>query len=110
MPDDTALIETLFGPLRYERRRRILAYFYESDREAVHLDELVEHLENRPDETRHPDRLAVELHHRSLPSLDEIGLVEYETEARTIRCTENPKVRTVLGFLDDLGDEASGSC
>jgi hypothetical protein len=48
-----------------------------------------------------PDRVAVELHHRHLPKLDDLGVVEYDARSHRVRYRGDESVEALLRFLDD---------
>lgn len=102
MVDDSRTLDTLFGELRHWYRRQILTFFSESERDTANLDELIEHLNARRDETSDPERLGVVLHHEALPALADAGLIEYDAEAHTIRYGENCWLESALDLVDEM--------
>lgn len=104
MSDDSLMLDTLFGELQHWYRRQILAFFDESGRKRADLDELVDHLRAQHDETSDPDRLAVILHHKTLPALTVAGFIEYDPETHTARDRETLHVESALHLMDEMTD------
>jgi hypothetical protein len=83
-------IERLYTALSNRHRRQVVAYIHSADREAFQIDELVAAMGDREaeppesaDEHRHRTRLS--LHHRHLPKLADIGLIDYDHRTGDIR-------------------------
>lgn len=102
MSDGALTLDTLLGELRHRYRRGILTFFGESERDRAHIDELVEHLCIRNDDSSDPERLAVVLHHEVLPALTDAGLIEYDPETNTARYRENSRLERALSLLSEL--------
>ena len=72
----------LFDALAHGRRRRIIAYVADRDRETT-LEAIADHLRNGSGESQ--TRIQVSLHHRHLPKLDDLGVLDYDDRANAVR-------------------------
>lgn len=95
---DTAVDSLLDGISHPWRRSLLLVLLTRSDQ--LFVDECVTHLEQQQsmldDPTPSYDQLARALHHVHLPKLDDLGLVEYDPESRTVVCTAPEQTRQLL--------------
>lgn len=72
----------LFDVLAHHRRRRVVAYVADRNGETT-LDAVAEHL--RDDCGDECERVRVSLHHRHLPKLDDLGVLDYDDSANVVR-------------------------
>lgn len=86
-------LDALIAALSDHYRRTIVAYMANSEQDRFSLDELAwelddeldDHDDNPPDRSPGIEKYAhVALHHRHLPKLDDVGLIEYDAEARLV--------------------------
>lgn len=87
-------LETVFQTLRNQRRRSIL-YHLTTSKHPVPFEELVEIITVEEAETDREDipvkvyeQVALDLHHKQLPKLDQWGIIEYNTEVELITVAE----------------------
>ncbi|WP_335999610.1 DUF7344 domain-containing protein [Halorientalis halophila] len=72
-----------------DQRRRAVVRALATAHSHVSVRELASQLAAMPNAgTRDPDRTVVELHHRTLPKLDGLGIVAYDAEARVVEPRE----------------------
>lgn len=86
-----AEVDAIFTCLAHQRRRRLVAFLSERSGPIV-VEEIVQHLTELdaggPSASRLDDEdveIAVSLLHKHLPKLDEAGVVDVDTETRTVR-------------------------
>lgn len=104
-----SLDETL-GLLSNRERRALLAYLREEGDRTVTFDEVVDHLvaqrSERIGEQTDRDHVARSLHHVHVPKLAEAGVVEYDTQDRTIRYRPDSRLETWLERIRAEDDRA----
>lgn len=96
--DDDAVIEAV----ACDRRRRALDALAESDSELAlsELAERVHRIEADDDANEGARRdVAVSLHHKHLPLLDDIGVVEYDADDRDVALDVDPDAFELDGAL-----------
>lgn len=87
-------VNELVAAVSHHQRREILKILRTSDRPLALADlaiELVRHLEEISDETeakRQAEQRQIELYHRHIPKLVDVGLVEYDPALKTVEATE----------------------
>lgn len=104
-----SLDETL-GLLSNRERRTLLAYLREEGDRTLTFDEVVDHLvaqrSERIGEQTDRDHVARSLHHVHVPKLAEAGVVEYDTQDRTIRYRPDSRLETWLERIRAEDDRA----
>lgn len=77
----------LLWALAKEGNRRVIQLFEQVESEEIHLDEVAEYLAaNSSGKFQNdPQKIKIRLHHTSLPQLTEIGLIEYDPDAKVVR-------------------------
>jgi hypothetical protein len=96
-------VDTVFDLLNEKRRRYALYYLAEQD-QPVPIAEVVDavtEMESNPDQIGSPGdkfkEIEIDLMHNHLPKVDEVEFVEYDSEKKEIRLTDNPtKFDTIL--------------
>lgn len=89
-------------------RRDVLSYLQRTDDDVVELAELVERVQRRDVDraTDEDDAIRIALHHVHLPELADGGLIDYETERKTVRYDRHPgrerKVSLVAELTEDV--------
>ena len=117
-PDSHVTMDEIFSALGHNRRRLALQYFKQYHN-PIDLDDLAERIarwEQTP--TAAPAEVKVEqvrtaLHKTHLPTLDELGFIEYQHESQTITTDETKitaameNAENVIAFLydDSVPDE-----
>ena len=77
----------LLSILSIECDRPVVQYFQNSSDRVAQLEELAEFVAARRDDPgdSDPDRVAIRLHHSSLPKLADAGIVDYDARSHTVR-------------------------
>lgn len=65
-------------------RRRVVLDVLEDRRTEVALDDLSAAVASQEDDVASTKRVGITLHHEHLPMLDDVGLVDYDAEARRV--------------------------
>jgi DNA-binding transcriptional ArsR family regulator len=78
-----------------DERRRAVVRVLDGTEGPVPLQELATEIRRRPDgaQDRDRERIVVDLHHRTLPKLDTLGIVDYDSENNVV------EPRSALGDL-----------
>ena len=93
-------LDTLLQTLTVQRRRYILYYFInELDTDTAQFEALKDYLGTQPTDLDDPQRISIALHHKSLPHLEDVGLIEYDDHSETIRYHGDS---TAEQLIDDL--------
>ncbi|MFD1586616.1 hypothetical protein ACFR9U_06450 [Halorientalis brevis] len=111
-PDD------VFEILRNQRRRDVLRFFFEEGRTAVELGTLAEHLAAAEFETtiteltsQERKRMYVSLYQCHLPKMDEAGIIEFDSDRKTLELGANAHHLEPYLYLDEtpsrVQDEAA---
>jgi len=93
--------EILFEGLSHKYRRYVLRYL--SREGAAGVDDIVAQIaawdtDGTTNETDRRDRIRANLYHNHLPTLAEVGLIEYDTERE--RVTPTMAARDLYEYLD----------
>jgi len=101
----TPSIDDVFDLLANDCRCRVCLFLRRADVEVATLSDLVDALasEATPEER---DRLAINLHHRHLPKLDDAGIVDYDSRSNTARYWGQPTVEKWAEHVEAV-DEGS---
>jgi len=89
----TPPIGTVFGLLADDDRRDVCRFLVDDAANVVTTDVIARRLTETERERR---RLAIDLHHRHLPKLDEAGLIEYDPRSNTVRYWGQPTLEKWL--------------
>ena len=85
------------------KRRRLTIGFLAGTSSTVDLAELATAIVERDDEVNESDveieRATVELHHKHLPKMDEMGLIHYDPRTRVV-APKKPAIDAVLSTDD----------
>ena len=92
----TLSLDVAFDILADGRRRAVLSYLIQDERQAD-LDELATHI-SAVEPTVADGQAATTLHHLHLPKLADAGLISYDSEQRT--ATANETIRTLKPYLE----------
>jgi hypothetical protein len=99
----TPSIDDVFELLSNDRRRRVCLYLQRTGVEVATLQNLVDALATGAgDEER--ERLAISLHHRHLPKLDQAGIVDYDPRSNTARYWGQPTVEKWAEHVEAVDD------
>lgn len=98
---DVLPASAVFDVLSDERRRHALYYLIEESGGTAEATELADHLRSVDAGDRRAGRGAVlaALHHRHLPRMADVGLVEYEGRGGTVRYLGDPLVEECLAHV-----------
>lgn len=91
-------IDNLLEAMADELNRRVLASLSAGSDDVVSLNELVDGVVSGSD-GRDAERVAIRLHHVSLPKLDEAGVLDYDAEENVVRYSPTPDVESLLDYL-----------
>ncbi|MDS0279980.1 hypothetical protein NDI85_19535 [Halomicroarcula sp. S1AR25-4] len=99
-------VEEALQAVQTGRRRQALRYLAGNGDGPVEVATLADALRNSADSTtvppsREKERLEVTLHHVDLPKLDEMGLLEYDRQHRTVSYHGIDSVEELLTFIAD---------
>mgnify|MGYP006279726925 CR=1 FL=1 len=100
----TPPIDDVFDLLSNDCRRRVCLFLRQSAVEVATLSDLVEALASEASEEER-DRLAINLHHRHLPKLDDAGIVEYDPRSNTARYWGQPTVEKWAEHVEAVDEE-----
>lgn len=83
--------ETTASNLAVELRQTVQAYFDESAGETASLDDLARYTAAQLADThgRSAKQLRIRLHHVTLPTLEDVGFIDYDVQTNTVRRREN---------------------
>lgn len=93
---ESAALDSVFQALSDRRRRYVLYYLTQVERDVVERADLVvaiRRIEAATPGSGEPapaDRVAADLHHNHLPRLAEAGFLDYDRRQGTVRYTETP--------------------
>lgn len=99
-------VEDRLGVLTDYRRRVVIDQLRRDSGDPTTLDELVDRIlaeVGALEEGSITDRgeLALQLHHRHLPKLSSVGVVEYDHRTRTVQYLRDARLESVLEQLAD---------
>ena len=98
----------LVSILADRRHRRLLAYLHEKDGDAASIVELTDYLivhEADSVDEINTDEMAISLHHKDLPKLADVGLVEYDARSQTVRYRGDETVEELFNVVANTGRE-----
>ena len=103
---ETDATETLLQVVANPQRRTILHHLVRVGAEDVGVDDLTKTIVTDGGTATDPGgdqdmlrRAKIELHHRHLPKLADADLIEYDTEARTVRYHPTDGVESLLEVI-----------
>lgn len=120
-PQDTVQstrLEAIFGTLADTRRRYLLYCLTRDPAEVRELSELaadvaaVEEAADVSVESPTSESVEIDLHHRQLPRLADVGLIDYDTRQGTVRFTGSPTLETWVDLArqKEAVDVCSSGC
>ena len=80
-------------------RRRVIVLLENRDSNRIHVDRMAQQLSMTTD-TKTIRGWKRNLHHRHLPMLEEVGLIEYDSQARVVRYFHCEAITNVLDVID----------
>lgn len=80
--------------------RAVLRYFRDAPEPTTTVTALARQL---TDTDRTTDREAIRLHHRTLPRLDDAGLLDYDPVDHTVRYQPTERVVSLLDMVEEHG-------
>jgi DNA-binding transcriptional ArsR family regulator len=91
-------VDAALDALGDERRRAVVRVLHGTE-EPVPVQELATEISRLPDTAvRDRDRVVVDLHHRTLPKLDALGVVDYDPENTVVE--PRAAVGDLLGLVE----------
>ena len=109
--NESASLDAIFSALATETRRHVFQYFQSSSETVAQVEDLVAYTLAQNEIQDDPERIAVKLHHSTLPMLDDAGFLEYDVRSNCVRYRENPRVGEVLNLVTEIGDgESKNPC
>lgn len=99
-------VSALLATLADEHRRQVVRYFQTDGNTVASVDDLVEHVAGWEVSASDRERLAVTLHHVTLPRLDAAGVVEYDARSHTARYREAPSLERLLTLATEIEEAA----
>ena len=119
--------DVLVGVLADRRTRNVVSALESGSVNVIELDDLaskVVQVEQELDDNRgsgnrgesandresvndceeHRRRVEIDLHHRSLPKLDDAALLDYDPRSNTVRYWDDPRVSSYLDLLGNDGE------
>ncbi|RKD87984.1 DUF7344 domain-containing protein [Halopiger aswanensis] len=95
----------LFEAFSAERRQYALAYLAQKPA-AIHINDLAEYIAIKEDQPSYDwyERILVDLNHRHLPQLADIGLIQYDSNSELVELIVDRKVVAPYLQLVDEGN------
>lgn len=93
-------VDATLEALADESRRLVVRYLRNRGDDAVHFDELVEHVSTHGSDRHDSAVVAVRLYHVGLPKLAEVGLLEYDPRSDVVRYSPNSLAEELLDLLE----------
>ncbi|WP_313691702.1 DUF7344 domain-containing protein [Halorarum halobium] len=87
----------LLSTLATEESRATLDYFQSTSDDMASVAELADELNEYG--TKDTERIAIQLHHSTLPKLADVGAVEYDPRSRTVRYRGHDELELLLGGI-----------
>lgn len=102
------LLDKALIALASHRRRTVLRILREADDTSIRVSDLVTEMIAREDSDRFIDHdmVVLDLYHRQLPLLAEIGAVEYDRTTGTIRYKGDDEIEALLQSNCSLNSES----
>lgn len=82
------------------QRRHALAYLHDKPEDVATREELASHVSSRHPESPSEEYVVAELHHVSLPKLEDAGLLEYDPRSGAVRFYGHPEIGHFLDETD----------
>ena len=98
----TEELNTLIRTITDEHARQVVTYFRETDETVVAFDDLVEYAAGNAGLPYDRDRIAIRLHHASLPNLAAGGVVEYDPGSQTVDFLDHSALDDVVALVDEM--------
>ena len=98
--DDNSFAHVLSG-LSSKYRRLVVTFFMNTEAESISLTELAEYVatEQSDDGTASLTEIKIQLHHRTLPKLAAIGVLDYDARTTTVRYRGDSTLEDVQEYL-----------
>lgn len=90
-------LDSLLPVVADSERRQIITHLKDAPTDTVSLEELATHLTTDYDSD--PRHTRIRLHHNHLPTLDATGILDYDTDTKTIQYHGHPELETLLNTL-----------
>ena len=83
-----------------DQRRRTVVRVLQGTEGTVTVQELATEIRLLPEGPQDPDRIVVDLHHRTLPKLDALGVVSYDPEETVVE--PRPPLDGLVGLVEHV--------
>lgn len=107
--DDWPPLDTLLSLLAERHTRYVLSYFESESARVATLDDLVDRVVEREaaegladDSEDRRRRVAIALHHKRLPELDDAAVADYDPRSKTVRYWGDDELADRLEAFEDL--------
>ena len=97
--DEQEVDDGLVAALGDEHQRKVLRHFQNSQTAVASVDELVESLNDPECPSLARNRIAVRLHHVTLPKLADTGVIEYDSHLRIATCQSTSRSKWIMSIL-----------
>lgn len=94
--NDNEQLDAVYDALACTYRRQVVKYLLAAEDDVAAVGELVDVLVDHDETTEDRKRVAVKLHHVTLPKLAAHGFIEYDDRSRTVRYRESPALERAL--------------
>ena len=100
-PIDGVSISRALSGLSSKYRRLVVGFFMNTEQESIPLTELAEYInaEQGDDKSASLTEITIDLHHRTLPKLAALGVVEYDARSTTVRYRGNSTLEDIQEYL-----------
>jgi len=97
--DEREADDSMVAALTDEHQRKVLRHFQNIQTTVASVDELVESLHNPEGPSLARNRIAVRLHHVTLPKLADTGVLEYDSHLRIATYQSTPRSKWIMSIL-----------
>jgi len=97
-PDDQQDLDDVYQSVANQRRRTVLTYLREASDDMASLDQLVDHVVDQETHSPGTDResVTIDLYHCQLPMLDEVGVIDFDSQTETVQYRGNPEIERLF--------------
>ena len=91
--------DRLLTILANQHCRATLSYVRDSEEETTSIDDLVNGI--RKQNQGGEEHVALQLHHSTLPRLEEVGVIDHDRRSETVRYRGHPKLEILLESISE---------
>lgn len=96
------LLDSVFDAFADQRRRLVIGYLREAPDGVASYDDLVDYVSKHVLDTKGSEKLKNQLHHVTLPKLENVGVIEYDRRSETVRYQSLYLVDGLAEFIEDI--------